>query len=466
MKKVALSLASVLVATAFAPEASAIPAFARQTGMACKACHFQHFPLLNAFGRAFKSSGFTMMGAQGKVEGEHLSLPNVLNISALATAGYENVSKSQQNPTVAATTSSPATGGSDGAWFTPNGGGELSLFFGGRISENVGFLSELAFPDNAPATSSAKIPMLWEVGNGVRVGIVPMSNNSPAYSFETLNTGAHSAHRLMGKVGAAPIPTAVVAAAVAAVTATGIAPAPAGVGKGAHINTTSAAQYLGTSGAGANGVSFVVNGSWGFVNIGKYTLAAVGQQPSNGMNMTYARGVYTFDAMGWDAGVGIQNFSGTDSNPNTGLGMETRVTIVDGQMQGEVGGMPLGIYASYGTAPHSITRTNLFNGYSGVVGGDSKRSFNLAGELGVIPNKATLQLAFRSAKDGSAALNALAGLGDRDNAIMIGATYELAQNVEVSLAHTNNTGSAWNTTVTGIEPIGRNTTTLLLEALF
>ena len=67
MKKVALSLAGVLAAAAFAPEASALPVFARQTGAACSACHFQHFPLLNAFGRSFKSSGYTQI-SQAQVE--------------------------------------------------------------------------------------------------------------------------------------------------------------------------------------------------------------------------------------------------------------------------------------------------------------------------------------------------------------------------------------------------------------
>jgi hypothetical protein len=37
--------------------AEATPGFARQTGMACVACHFQHYPTLNSFGRAFKASG-------------------------------------------------------------------------------------------------------------------------------------------------------------------------------------------------------------------------------------------------------------------------------------------------------------------------------------------------------------------------------------------------------------------------
>jgi hypothetical protein len=64
MKKVALTLASVMAAAAFAPEASAIPAFARQTGMACSACHQQHYPVLNGFGQAFKSAGYSMMGSQ------------------------------------------------------------------------------------------------------------------------------------------------------------------------------------------------------------------------------------------------------------------------------------------------------------------------------------------------------------------------------------------------------------------
>ena len=69
MKKTALYLAGVLSAAVFVPEASAIPSFARQTGMACFGCHAQHFPVLHSFGRAFKSSGYTLMGAQAKVEG-------------------------------------------------------------------------------------------------------------------------------------------------------------------------------------------------------------------------------------------------------------------------------------------------------------------------------------------------------------------------------------------------------------
>ena len=89
MKKIILSLAGVMAATAFAPEAAAVPSFARQTGMACNACHQQHIPILNKFGQAFKASAYTMMGSQGKVEGEHMSLPDTLNSSMLLKMRYQ-----------------------------------------------------------------------------------------------------------------------------------------------------------------------------------------------------------------------------------------------------------------------------------------------------------------------------------------------------------------------------------------
>jgi hypothetical protein len=70
-------------------EAAAVPAFARQTGMACEACHALVFPPLNAFGGAFKEGGYTMVGGQSMIEGEHLSLPMALNMSLLAKVRYE-----------------------------------------------------------------------------------------------------------------------------------------------------------------------------------------------------------------------------------------------------------------------------------------------------------------------------------------------------------------------------------------
>lgn len=437
MKKIVLSLAGVLAATAFAPEASAIPAFSRQVGMACQACHFQHFPQLNSFGRAFKSSGFTMMGAQAKVEGDHLSIPATLNMSVLVTAGYERIS----NQAAPATALTPAT--TNGKFFYPNAGGELSLFVAGRVSENIGFLTELA---GTIGGSPFKLPMLWDVG-GVKAGLVVVSGNAPAWSFETLNTGAVSTHRMMGNAGP----------------------------NKEHINVTGAAQYLGTGAAKGHGISAVVNGDMGFVNIGKYDLTgAMGAGSfTNAMSTTYVRGAYIFNAGGWDSAVGIQSFSGSVGSPVLGaIAADSKATIIDGQMQGEAGGMPLGLYASYGRAPFSAVG-NVYNrgaaaavAAGAVAGMNAMKSFNIAAELGVIPHKATLQLALRTANTGAGTAGAAIGIGDKDNAVMVGGVYELAQNVGLYLTHTAQSGSAWNTPVGGVAPVGKNVTSFTLEANF
>jgi len=111
MKKIIFFLASLIAALTFASAASALPLFARQTGMECAACHFQHFPMLTAFGRAFKSGAFTMMGAQGTVEGDGLSIPNTLNMAILSTAGYTKNNSAAGVP--------GATTAGDGQFYVP-----------------------------------------------------------------------------------------------------------------------------------------------------------------------------------------------------------------------------------------------------------------------------------------------------------------------------------------------------------
>ncbi|MDD4962792.1 MAG: hypothetical protein PHI11_02610 [Gallionella sp.] len=426
MKKIVLSLAGVMAAIAFAPEAAAVPVFARQTGMACSACHFQHFPLLNGFGRAFKSAGFTMMGAQGKVEtaeGEHgatLSIPNNLNFGVLTTTGYETVSGATTN-----------TGGGNAAWFVPASGGELSLFMGGRIAEFAGFLTETGL-GAAAKTGAAKLALLFPVGD-MRVGVVAHTSNGQgvAYSYETLNTGAVNTHKmtaLNGNNQGALVTNA----------------------NGGHTGVYSASQYLMTNTA-ATGLSLVaVNDSLGFINIGKYDIAGVGVATAGALPLTYVRVAGLFEAAGFDMGAGIQSFSGTSKAV---LNTEVKATVIDFQAQGEVSGMGLGVYASYGSAPAAAVGTlSALNPLS-----LSKRSsFNIGAELGVIPHTATLQLGLRSGKNGGAAG------ADGDNAFLIGGTYELAQNVELSLTHSSQSGSAWN----GVGVIGKSVTSLMMEALF
>jgi len=49
-------LAFLALLAGAAPDALAVPSFARQTGMACEACHTV-YPELTHFGRVFKANG-------------------------------------------------------------------------------------------------------------------------------------------------------------------------------------------------------------------------------------------------------------------------------------------------------------------------------------------------------------------------------------------------------------------------
>lgn len=84
MKKMIVSAAAfavvALTAVAVAPtSAMANSAFARQTGQACSACHFQSIPRLNDFGRKFRVNAFRDTGTAGLIEDEGLSLPAQFN---------------------------------------------------------------------------------------------------------------------------------------------------------------------------------------------------------------------------------------------------------------------------------------------------------------------------------------------------------------------------------------------------
>ncbi len=441
MKKLVLSLAATLAATAFAPEASAVPAFARQTGMACSACHYQHFPLLNGFGRAFKNSGFTLMGAQGRIEGDNnLSIPDVVNMGVFTTAffqtqGHEKVGGVDQG-------ADPALG----KWGVPGTGGELSLFIGGRVTEFAGFLAEAAFGGDPAGRKNvvgpAKLALLFPVGD-YRLGTVIYSSpdQGAAYSFETLNTGAVGTHKMMGNTGPSD----------------------------QHVQAAYAAQYLGTKTA-ATGINVVGNGDIGFFNIGAYEMAGNDAvSGANNLDLIYGRLAGTFDMLGWDTAVGVQYFGGKSYVTGTpGVPNAPKAAIVDFQMQGDAGTLPVGFYASFGKASAAgANETNPFNSHmemvagaaTAVAGTQSKHSLNLAAEVGVIPHVVTVQLALRAGKNGAATNNG-------DNAVMVGVAYELAQNMAISFHHTQQSGSAWNANAAGDQLPGKDANTLLLETAF
>ena len=404
MKKIVLSIAAVMAATAFAPEASAVPVFARQTGMACSACHFQSFPALTGFGKSFKTSGYTMMGAQEKIEGEHgLSIPATLNMGVYMQARYQKTNGPRvgtvTDPVTRITTST--FNNNDGRIDLPD---EFSLFFGGRASENIGALTEMAVGGPAAGVVGAKFPIMFDVGS-VKLGVVPFTVDSlgPQYGFDLFATGATANGRVVEN----------------------------GVGYSANM-------YLGGNTA-ASGASIVVANETFHVSL---TPWAQGHLVTNAglaatkLSGTYIRAAYTPTVADWDLGVGIQNYSGDSM-----AGIDTIVsvnkdemTVIDFQGQGEVAAMPVGIYGSYGWADApGLGQTNSYN-----AGVDRRSYFGLLGDLGVIPNTLNVQFGFARAKTGAVLGN------ESDNSYTLGLRYKLAQNVKAGLAYTKFSGAASN----------------------
>jgi hypothetical protein len=385
-------------------EAEAVPAFARQTGLACNTCHFQHYPSLTAFGRAFKAGGFTMVGGQSLIEGDLLSLPSTLNASLVTKIRYQKRNGDAD------------TSDNKGELQFPD---EAALLIGGRIGEHVGFLLEgqLADPDS-PAFASFKMPFVFDVAD-MKASVIPFSTDAggASYGFELLNTGAIRMSR--------PIE---------------------------HRSEMSAQQYIGTAGA-ATGFSFVASHNMGFANYTTFypehgTAAA-------GPLMSYIRLAATPTVGAWDVGAGIQWWTGTADVFGVG---ETKADAfaIDAQAQGMVSKYPLGVYASYGSAgkTNSGEPENTFNSSTF----DDKDAFAIAAELGVLPNRVTVALAYRMGHTGEDSDND--GSNDTDDAVTFGVNYTAIQNVNVQLNHSIYSGDATS------DAEGDQLTTLMLFSAF
>jgi hypothetical protein len=180
---------------------------------------------------------------------------------------------------------------------------------------------------------------------------------------------------------------------------------------------------------------------------------------------------------GWDAGLGIQSWSGNSlnapdltANSGTFFIARTEATAIDGQMQGELSGKPVGFYASYATAPGATAADLAAGVYANTYNPNTltRSSFNVSAEVGVLPGIATLGAAIRRANSG---VDDGTGANATDNAILLTATYKLSQNMMATLSYTTNSGTYWdlpsgNGTLTNAQNIGSKTTTFNVFTLF
>ncbi len=129
--------AAVAALTLLAPVAQAVPSFARQTGMACAACHTV-FPELTPFGRQFKANGYVLdnlrqVRAVSSARQQLLSLSEIPDLSAMVQLNYSQVAKrvpTQSGPALAGTSEFPR---------------QLSLFYAGKIAPHLGTLAQITY---------------------------------------------------------------------------------------------------------------------------------------------------------------------------------------------------------------------------------------------------------------------------------------------------------------------------------
>ncbi len=438
MKKIVLSLAGVLAATAFAPEASALPAFARQTGMACNACHQQHFPVLNGFGRAFKAAGYTMMGAQEKVEAEHLSIPATLNAAILLKYRYQ-----QQNNGAKTINDGAGQGTGNGQWQI---GDEFSLFFGGRVAENIGFIMENNVANVGGLgniVAGLRLPVTFDMG-GAKLSVTPFTTDALgiSYGYELSSAGVMRANRWAEQ-----------------------------------RRDTSAIQFALSDGNGtgytgaASGFAFVAQNDMGYINYTRWSPnfamgANGGAAPSFDMKSNYLRIAATPTVGDWAFVGGIGMMSGTSEvGVTSGLAgtlgvansanFATKGQFADVQAHGQLGGNDFGAYFTYAKAPAAggtcgagvavATGCNAYN-----EGAFDKKAWALGADYSVIPHTLHLGASYR---------NGTRNTNLKDNAWMVQAIYDLAQNVAVHAAYSSRSGSHYTPTT-----VGKNETLLMLEA--
>ena len=178
-------------------EVLAVPSFARQTGMACEACHTV-FPELTPFGRAFKMNGYLIDNLpqvkQLTAEKKEALLLNWLPpLSLQFIASYTKFKTALPDP----------NGGvsQNGTVQFPE---EASLFYAGRIAPNVGGFIQITYDNNDntfgwdntdirfadQATLGQDKPLTWGVTANNSPSVQDPWNSLPAWQYPFSTTSS------------------------------------------------------------------------------------------------------------------------------------------------------------------------------------------------------------------------------------------------------------------------------------
>jgi hypothetical protein len=138
LRKPSRSWSVLLILAASSLPAHALPAFARQTGQNCVACHVS-FPELTPYGRFFKLNGYTI--------GTRQAIP----LAAMAQAGYSAISRPKDD------TGAPVQPRDRSVFISA-----ASVFAAGKFNDNLGVFSQYTF-DHGSATADGN-STYWHPG--------------------------------------------------------------------------------------------------------------------------------------------------------------------------------------------------------------------------------------------------------------------------------------------------------------
>lgn len=363
------------VSAAMITDAQAIPAFARQTGMACVSCHAGSFPALNAFGRAFLNASYTMRGAAPLVEGEDLSIPSDLKMSLVTKLRYQMTSSNAR-----------------GEFQWPD---EAGLLVGGRMSENIGGMAELDMKAADADNNFANMKVSFNVTPNVTAVLWGTDGLGAGYGYELMNTGMKRSQRpIENRKGMSAFQR---------------------LGTGSYAMGATAAE--GWTVAYHNNDLAVAYSQWAPTKGPEFVDIAGGMAGNLRVN-------YFMNVSGWDMGLGLSYIDGViktgEVDPSTDLYVSGQG--VDFQMIGDLGSIPSAFYLSYGSVPKSKSTAgdelNLFNTSTA----DDMTALGLLGKFDVLP-RTSVYVAYGSTDQGSTT----------SSEVTVGVEYMLAQNVKLEL---------------------------------
>ena len=173
----AIALVLMAGALVFSGRSYAVPSFARQTGMACQACHTV-FPELTPFGRAFKLNGYqidNLPQVQGITTSKdyELLLNQMPPLSFMFQTSFTRTRQALPDAAVA------GANAQNGQVLFPQ---QASLFYAGRIAEGLGAFVQMTYDsvsgalgwDNAEIRYAKQVPL---AADSLTLGVT--LNNNP-----------------------------------------------------------------------------------------------------------------------------------------------------------------------------------------------------------------------------------------------------------------------------------------------